>query len=146
MAINSEVLKEAKEKFDNIDFDSIQTIKFEKLKEDYYYIKYNNENVINDILTKVWKNYSKIGNIEKNIKLELVKANYDNNIISLRYKNKISDYINGMQLSVSFKEQLVKDEYKEIFNSSSKCIYQNKKYQVIIMDEFDYLIIVMVKL
>lgn len=146
MAINSEVLKEAKEKFDNIDFDSIQTIKFEKLKEDYYYIKYNNENVINDIPTKVWKDYSKIGNIEKNIKLELVKANYDNNIISLRYKNKISDYINGMQLSVSFKEQLVKDGYKEIFNSSSKCIYQNKKYQVIIMDEFDYLIIVMVKL
>ena len=146
MAINSEVLKEAKEKFDNIDFDSIQTIKFEKLKEDYYYIKYNNENVINDIPTKVWIDYSKIGNIEKNIKLELVKANYDNNIISLRYKNKISDYINGMQLSVSFKEQLVKDGYKEIFNSSSKCIYQNKKYQVIIMDEFDYLIIVMVKL
>ena len=146
MAINSQVLKEAKEKFDNIDFDSIQTISFEKLKEDYYYLKYNNENVINAIPKGVWKKYLKIGDIENNIKMELVKANYDNGIVSLRYKNKISDYISGMQLAASYKEQLVKDGYQEILNSSSKCIYQNKKYQIIIMDEFDYLIVVMVKL
>ena len=88
----------------------------------------------------------KIGDIENNIKMELVKANYDNGIVSLRYKNKISDYISGMQLAASYKEQLVKDGYQEILNSSSKCIYQNKKYQIIIMDEFDYLIVVMVKL
>ena len=146
MAINSEILKEAKEKFDNIDFDSIQTISFEKLKEDYYYLKYNNENVINAIPKRVWKKYSKIGDIENNIKLELVKANYDKGVVSLRYKNKISDYISGMQLAASYKEQLVKDGYQEILNSSSKCIYQNKKYQIIIMNEFDYLIVVMVKL
>lgn len=146
MAINSEVLKEAKEKFDNIDFDSIQTISFEKLKEDYYYLKYNNENVINAIPKRVWKKYSKIGDIENNIKLELVKANYDKGVVSLRYKNKISDYISSMQLAVSYREQLIKDGYQEILNSSSKCIYQNKKYQIIIMNEFDYLIVVMVKL
>lgn len=146
MAINSEVLKEAKEKFDNIDFDSIQTITFEKLKEDYYYLKYNNENVINTIPKRIWKKYSKIGDIENNIKLELVKANYDNGVISLRYKNKISDYISGMQLATSYKEQLIKDEYQEILNGSSKSIYQNKKYKIVIMDEFDYLIVVMVKL
>lgn len=146
MAINSEVLKEAKEKFDNIDFDSIQTISFEKLKEDYYYLKYNNENVINAIPKRVWKEYSKIGDIENNIKLELVKANYDKGVVSLRYKNKISDYISSMQLAVSYREQLIKDGYQEILNSSSKCIYQNKKYQIIIMNEFDYLIVVMVKL
>ena len=146
MAINSEVLKEAKEKLDNIDFDSIQTISFEKLKEDYYYLKYNNENVINAIPKRIWKKYSKIGDIENNIKLELVKANYDKGVVSLRYKNKISDYISGMQLAASYKEQLVKDGYQEILNSSSKCIYQNKKYQIIIVSEFDYLIVVMVKL
>lgn len=146
MAINSEVLKEAKEKFDNINFDSIQTISFEKLKEDYYYLKYNNENVINAIPKRVWKEYSKIGDIENNIKLELVKANYDKGVVSLRYKNKISDYISSMQLAVSYREQLIKDGYQEILNSSSKCIYQNKKYQIIIMNEFDYLIVVMVKL
>lgn len=146
IAVNSEVLKEVKEKFDNIDFDSIQVISFEKLKEDYYYLKYNNENVINNIPKKVLKKYLKIGDIENNIKLELVKVGYDNDVISLRYKNKISDYISSMQLAASYKEQLIKDGYQEIFSSSSKCIYQNKKYQIIIMDELDYLIVVMVKL
>ena len=146
MAINSETLKEAKEKFNNIDFDSIQTISFEKLKEDYYYLKYNNENVINTIPKRVWKKYSKIGDIENNIKLELVKANYDNGVVSLRYKNKISDYISSMQLAASYKEQLLKDGYKEVLNGNSKCIYQNNNYQVIIMNEFNYLIVVMVKL
>lgn len=146
MAINSEVLKEVKEKFENIEFDTIQTISFEKLKEDYYYLKYNNENVINTIPKRVWKKYSKIGDIENNIKLELIKANYDNGVVSLRYKNKISNYISSMQLAASYKEQLIKDGYQEILSSSSKCIYQNKKYQIIIMNEFDYLIVVMVKL
>ena len=146
MAVNSDVLKEAKEKVNNINFDSIQTISFEKLKEDYYYLKDNNENVINAIPKRVWKKYSKIGDIENNIKLELVKANYDKGIVSLRYKNKISDYISGMQLAASYKEQLIKDGYQEILNSSSKCIYRNKKYQIIVMNEFDYLIVVMVKL
>ena len=51
-----------------------------------------------------------------------------------------------MQLSVNFKEQLIKDGYKEVLNSITKCIYENKKYKIIIMNEFDYLIIVMVKL
>ena len=146
IAINSEILKEAKEKFDKIDFNSIQTIPFEKLKEDYYYLKYNNENVTNTIPKRIWKNYSKIGDIENNIKLELVKASYDDGVVSLRYKNKISDYIGSMQLAATYREQLVKDGYQEVLNSSSKCVYQNKKYQIIIMSEFDYLIVVMVKL
>ena len=78
--------------------------------------------------------------------MELVKASYKDGIVSLRYKNNISDYISSMQLAASFKEQLVKDGYKEITNNPTKTIYKNNKYQVIIMDEFDYLIIVMVKL
>lgn len=145
MAVNSKALEEIKNKFNNIEFDSIKTISFDKLKENYY-LKYNNENVINTISKRIWKKYSKIGDIENNIKLELVKASYKDGIVSLRYKNGLKDYISGIQLSSSFREQLVNDGYEEILNSSTKCVYQNKKYQVIIMDEFDYLIVVMVKL
>lgn len=145
MAINSKALEEIKNKFNNIEFDSINTISFEKLKENYY-LKYHNENTINTISKSIWKKYSKIGDIENNIKLELIKASYKDNIVSLRYKNGLKDYITSMQLSSSFREQLINDGYKEVLNSSTKCIYQNKKYQVIIMDEFDYLIVVMVKL
>ncbi len=51
-----------------------------------------------------------------------------------------------MQLATDFKSKLISDGYEQVVNSSSKSIYKNKKYQVIIMDEFDYLIVVMVKL
>lgn len=146
ISINSEILKEVQDKFNNIDFETIKTISFEKLKEEFYYIKYNEEIIKNEIPSNKWKKYSKIGNIEENIKLELLKANYEDGIISLRYKNSISEYISGMQLASSFKEQLIKDGFKEILNGSTKCIYENNKYQIIIMDEFDYLIVVMVKL
>ena len=42
--------------------------------------------------------------------------------------------------------KLIDDGYKEILNSSKKSIYENNKYQIIIIEEFDYLIVVMVKL
>ena len=132
--------------FSGVIFNKIETISFEKLKEDFYYLKYDDEKVVSSIPKSKWKKYSKIGDLEKNIHLELVKASYKDGIVSLRYKNTISKYINSMQLSAVFREQLLQDGYHEVLNSSSKCIYQNAQYKVIIMDEFDYLIIVMVKL
>ncbi len=146
IAINSEVLKEIQNKFANMNFHDIESISFTELKEKYYYVKYDDESIMNTIPKNKWKEYSKIGNIEKTINLELVKASYKDGIVSLRYKNGISKYINSMQLSIDFKEQLLNDGYKLIMDNTSKVIYQNDKYQVIIMDEFDYLIIVMVRL
>lgn len=145
MAINSKALEEIQNKFNNIKFDSIKTITFEELKENYY-LKSNSENVINTISNRMWKRYSSIGDIENSIKLELVKASYKDDVLSLRYKNNISDYISSMMFSGLFKERLINSGYEEILNSNTKCIFQNKKYQIIIMDEFDYLIVVMVKL
>ena len=139
IAMNSEVLKEIQNKFKSLSFDKIETISFNELKEKYYYVKYNSENIKNSIPKGKWKTYSKIGNIEDTIKLELVKASYKDGIVSLRY-------INSMQLATDFKSKLISDGYEQVVNSSSKSIYKNKKYQVIIMDEFDYLIVVMVKL
>lgn len=146
IANNSNGLIELKSKFKDINYDDIDAISFEKLKENYYYIKYDKEQVINNIPKSKWKKYSKIGSIDEKIKLELLKANYKNGIVSLRYKNNISKYISSMQLALSFKEQLKTDGFKEVFNSSNKAIYESNKYQIIIMDEHEYLIIVMVKL
>ena len=146
IAIHSDILKEIQDKFSKVNFDSIETISFDELKEGYYYVKYHDETIKNSISSSKWKIYSKIGNIEDNIKLQLVKASYKDGIVSLRYKNSISKYIGSMQLAASFKEQLLKDGYKEELSSSKKCIYKNDKYQVIVMDEFDYLIVVMVRL
>ena len=146
IAINSDALKEVQDKFKTLSVEKIETVSFEELKEKYYYIKYDNENIINNVPKRKWDEYKKIGNVEETIKLNLLKANYKDKIVSLRYKNNISKYINSMQLATDFKSRLISDGYKEVVNSASKAIYKNKKYQVIIMDEFDYLIIVMVKL
>ena len=146
IAMNSDVLKEIQSKFNSLTLDMIETISFEDLKEKYYYVKFDNENIKNSIPSSKWKSYSKIGNIEDTIKLELVKASYKDGIVSLRYKNSISQYINSMQLAIDFKSKLISDGYEQVVNSSSKAIYKNNEFQVIIMDEFDYLIIVMVKL
>ena len=51
-----------------------------------------------------------------------------------------------MQLVSSFTNKLKEQGYKKISESNTKVIYKNNKYQVTIMEEFDYLIIVMVKL
>lgn len=146
MAINSGVLKEIQDKFDKIPFKDVKAISFDKLKAEYYYVKYNKEKVDKTIPKSKWKTYSKIGNIEKNISLKLVKSSYQDGIVSLRYYNGITDFISSMQMAAGYKEQLIKDGYKEKLSTSNKCVYQNKEYKVIIMSEFNYLIVVMVKL
>ncbi len=145
-AINSSGLNEIQNKFLGISFDQIKTISFQELKEKYYYIKYNDEMVKNNIPTSKWKEFSKIGKVEKTISMPLIKASYKDNIVSLRYQNPISQIVDGMLLVEDFKTQLIKDGYQEIMKDDKKSIYQNKKYQVILMEEFDYLIVLMVKL
>lgn len=146
LAVTSNVLKEIQDKFLNNDFGSIKVISFEELKEKYYYVNYNEEVIENSIPKSKWNTYKKIGDIEDTISLELVKASYKDGVVSLRYKNDISNYISSMQLSSSFREELIKEGYKEVLTSGDKYVYENNKYQVIIMEEFDYLIVVMVKL
>lgn len=145
-AIATNFLKEFEMKFNNIDFNEIEHMDFSDLKEQYYYSKEGNEKVIKNISDKKWKTYSKIGNVEETIKLKLIKASYKDGIVSLRYNNNISKFISSMELSSSFKSELLKQGYKEIVNSDKKTIYESNDYKAIIMDEFNYLIIVMVRL
>ena len=90
--------------------------------------------------------YSNVENINEMIDLKLIKGSYKDGIISLRYKNDIKNYIDTMQFAAKYIENLKIKGYKQKYTSDSKVIYENEKYQIIIMEEFDYLIIVMVKL
>ena len=145
MAINSNVLKSINDKFSNIDFNSIKVVSFNELKEKYYTNKVD-ESVINNIPSNIWNEYKVIGDIENTISLELVKASYDKNVVSLRYKNGVSSLINSMNLSASFTEKLINSGYTNILNTSNKAVYKNDKYKVVLIEEFDYLVVVMVKL
>lgn len=143
-ATQIDIISKYNSKLEDKGYDNIKAISFKDLKENYY-IKYNEEKVIKNIPKSKWQKYNKAENIEETIELELIKSSYKDGIISLRYKNEIPNYIDTMQFASKYEETLKSKGYKEKNISNSKKIYESKKYKIIIMTEFDYLIIVMVK-
>jgi len=144
-ATDVKILKEYYDKFVAKNYDDIKCVTFEDMKENYY-IKYSEEKIINDIPQDKWDEYLKVENIDEKLELNLIKGSYKDGIISLRYKNDISNYIDTMQFAAEYRENLKNKGYTEKIISDSKIIYENNEYQIIIMTEFDYLIVVMVKL
>ena len=144
-ATNIDILREYYNKLKTKNYDDIKAVPFNEIKENYY-IKYNEEMIINNIPKNKLEEYSNVENIDNMIGLKLVKGSYKDNIISLRYKNDISDYIDTMQFASEYRENLKNKGYKEKNISDSKVMYENNEYQIILMTEFDYLIIVMVRI
>lgn len=139
--INS--LKKLQQELSNVSFSSISVTKIEDLKKQYYYKDNNSEEIKNSISEKIWKKYKTIGKIEENIVLDLIKASYYDGILSLRYHNNTS--IDNMVYQESFSAELEKEGYKKVASTSDKIMYKNGSKKVIIMSEFDYLIIVIVR-
>ena len=90
--------------------------------------------------------FDNVENAKETIELNLIKSSYKDQIISLRFKNDITNFIDTMQFASAYRENLKSKGYQEKAISDSKYIYDNGKYQIIVMKEFDYLIVVMVKL
>ena len=141
----AEIIKEYYNKLKEKDYDDINAITFNELKENYY-IKYSEEKEVNNITEKRWKQFNEVENIEDFIDLKLIKGSYKDGIISLRYKNEISDYMDTLMFAEEYKNNLKNKGYIENNISESKSLYENENYQIIIMTEFDYLIIIMIKI
>lgn len=144
-ATNMNVIKEYYNKFDKKVYEEIKAVSFNELKEKYY-IKYNEEKLINNIPEDKLKEFNNVEDINEKMTLKLIKGSYKDGIISLRYKNDILNYMDTMQFASEYEEYLISKGYTKTKISNSKNIYENKKYKIVIMKEFDYLIIVMVKL
>lgn len=144
-AISSNLLKEIQAKLKNTKFSSIKTLSFQDLKEEYFYNETSKEEVVKNIKKSIWNKMKKIGKIEEKIPMKLVKANYKNKTMSLRYKNAISSFTSNISLSKNYRDELVLEGYKETYKNENKYVYENKKYQVILTSEFDYLIVIIVE-
>ncbi len=144
-ATSLDIIKEYYEIAKAKNYEDIKAISFSELKENYY-TKFTEEKTINDIPEDKWLEYNNVEDIKEKIALKLIKCSYGDGIISLRYKNDISNYIDTMQFANEYKQNLKNKGYKEKNISNSKAFYENDKYKIIIMKEFDYLIIVMEKL
>lgn len=143
-ATDLDIVKAYYEKFLDKKVEEIKSVSFKELKENYY-IKYNEEKDINKLQTSKLSEFKGAENIDNLIKLKLVKSFYKDGIVSLRYKNEIYKYIDTMYFAGKFKEELKNNGYEEKNISKTKAIYERNKNKIIIMTEFNYLIIIMVK-
>lgn len=144
-ATNLDILKEYYNLFSETNYDDIKAVPFKVLKENSY-IRFADEKIFDSIPQDKLKKFANVENASELIELNLVKASYKNQIISLRFKNDIPNFIDTLQFASSYRENLKNKGYKEKVTSDSKYIYDNEKYQIIVMKEFDYLIVIMVKL
>lgn len=142
-ATKVDFLKDMQEKL--VKDEKISVTSFDKLKEFYYYYRNNEEVIKKEFPDKIWKEFKKIGNLENLVTLPLVKASYKDKILSLRYKNEVESLLPNYNISNSLASSLKNDNYQEVLNTANKKIYENEKYKVVIMNEFNYLIVVMVK-
>jgi len=127
------------------EFNKIKSTPLEDVKKKYYYQDQNKEKIITSLPDKIWGEYKEIGNIEESIVLDLVKASYYENIVSLRYENKTSSYIDTLSYANDFISNLTKAGYKKVSHTKEKLMYTKGFDKVIIMEEFDYLIVILVK-
>ncbi len=128
----------------NEDFNNIKSVSFNDFK-DRYYNSYTEEVVLNSVPKREWDKFRRIGNIEKNIVLDLLKASYVDNILSLRYKNKANKSINTFFLSANYENQLLKDGYELTYDNYLKKVYTKDKSNIIIKQYLDYLIVIMME-
>lgn len=141
-ASNIEGLRKLQNELVNIGYDKVEITELKNLKEKYFFKDNNSEEIKNSIPDSVWKKYKTIGNIEETIVLNLVKASYYDEILSLRYHNGTS--MKNMDFQDEFAAKLVSQGYKKVVSSDDKYLYEKGTSKVVIMSEFDYLIIVLV--
>ncbi len=141
-ASNIEGLIKLQKELSTTGYDNVEITSLENLKEKYFFKDNNDEEIKNSIPDKIWKKYKTIGNIEQTIVLDLVKASYYEEILSLRYHNGTS--MNNMDFQEEFASKLISQGYKKVVSSDDKYLYEKGTSKVVIMSEFDYLIVVLV--
>ncbi len=134
-------LSEVKDKF-TMAFNEIKTISFDELKKSYY-VSYGNEEIEDTLSSSKWKEINDLFDISNNIHMKIVKTTSHQGMVSIRYKNNTNN-TRPMKMAESFKNYLLNNGYKESLYSDKKCIYEKDNYQVMMIEEFNYLIVIMV--
>ena len=88
-------------------FPSKYDVILEKFKEKYYH-NTNKEKKYFEVKNNIWKELNTIGNINDNIEMELVKASYEDKILSLRYVITTNGILDSIYMASPFTEKLLK--------------------------------------
>lgn len=143
-ANSTDYLKKLQSKLANTKYRKINYTILEKFKEKYYH-NTNKEKKYFEVKNNIWKELNTIGNINDNIEMELVKASYEDKILSLRYVNTTNGILDSIYMASPFTEKLLKEGYKLTFYNEQKTIYENEEYKIILKDNFNYLIVLIME-
>lgn len=138
--VNVKYIEELYTKFTSLSFSDIKSISYSDMKQNYY-IKESQIKRTLTLTNKQWNKIKTIGNLEEIISLDLVKSSYYGGKYSLRYYNNINSIISSMQMAQSYIKELENNGYTKTLDSESKIILENNEYKIAVMEEFDYLII-----
>lgn len=144
-AHSTNYLKSVQNRLLNTEYNNIKYTKLDVFKESYY-IDVVKEEKYNKIDQNTWNIFKNIGKLEKSITMDLVKASYEDNILSLRYGNDTKGMLSSIYLASSFTDELLKEGYELTFYNDQKYIYKNDEYQIILKDNFNYLIILIMEI
>lgn len=144
-ANSTDSLKKIQNRLKEIKYENIKYVSLDKFKAKYY-ISLDEEKTYNKVPTERWNSLKKIGLLEDKIDIELLKASYTDRILSLRYANSAKGMLNSIYLASGFTEELLKQGYELTFYNDQKTIYKNDDYQIVIKDNFDYLIILIMEI
>lgn len=129
----------------NTKYNKVTYTVIDKFKKKYY-IGYSDEMILKTVRAKDWDELNDIGMFEENISMELIKSSYKDGILSLRYKNTTSGMLDSIYLASPFTEKLIEQGYELTYYNKQKTIYKNENYQVILKDNFDYLIVLVMEI
>lgn len=145
-SINSSYIKQFKDKLANTNITNIKNISFSTIKDKYYLKNIKKEPAVDSLTKNQWDAIGKICKIKENLALELSRAHYKDGIYGLRYKKSINESLSKSSIKI-FKSSLIRDNYKLDFENASKEVYKNEdnKKQLTIIDEGDYIIVIISK-
>lgn len=144
-ANSTDYLKKVQNRLKQNKYENIKYTSVDEFKEKYY-SSLDKERKYNKISNEDWEQYRNIGSIENKIELELLKASYKDDIVSLRFANSAKGMLDSIYLASGFTEELLNQGYKLTYYNEQKTIYKSDKYQVILKDNFDYLIIIIMEI
>lgn len=143
-ANSTDYLKELQDILIKMDFAQIDTVSFLTFKKNYYNdISQEETNTISD---EVWNKYKQIGNLEESISLKLIKAYYEDGVLSLRYKNNVANSLGTFYFISTYIDNLEKQNFSEIYRTDKKIIFKNKNYRIVLKNNMNYLVILIMEL
>lgn len=135
LSIKNQYLKDIQTKLNNLTYSNISAVSLKEIKNNFYTSTLNNET---EILKSTQVN---IGDLNNNIDLDLIKISTKDNITTFKYNANNYKLLGTLSQTSLFTTQLIDEGFK-VTKSNIKEIYSNSNYNIILLDVFNYLLVI----